>query len=98
GSAFDGASGQYTCPVTGIYLFSITVGLSAGDRLRLQLKSSVNSVVPELTRGSTAHDALDTISRPILLPCEAGEKIGLKLLNGKITGDSTDMLSSFAGF
>ena len=100
GNAYNPVSSTFTCPVTGVYVISVTVTSIIGDRMRCQImwESSVYLSAYGDNDGSTYNSA----SATQIIECAAGERIWIRS-NGSsgntMYGDgSAFRLSSFCGF
>ena len=89
-------SNAYQCPVTGFYFFSISVGVNSGKVARVLLNGL--SIPIELTRLSTTYNGMTTLSRNVLLQCQAGASVTLTLITGEVSTLPNYNLVSFGAF
>lgn len=93
---FDASTSTYTCTVSGLYFFSVTMGSNAYDAIRVSLTGL--SRVVELTRNSDLLNGVTTLSRSVLLPCPAQSRIRLNITFGAITNYAAYQIISFSAF
>lgn len=96
GDVYDDVNDIFTCPETGIYYFSVTTGVEAGQVLTLQLY--VGSNVFEIRRTADNHDDLDTLSRSVLVNCQENDEVYVMMESGSLYGDGDTNILSFMGF
>ncbi|ELT87900.1 hypothetical protein CAPTEDRAFT_188454, partial [Capitella teleta] len=98
-AVYDEENQQYICGETGVYLFDLTVGLRAGQAVRVAIERTMTDPKQfELTRTSTSHDGLDTLGRTIVVNCQRNERVFVNLIYGELYGSEEDAVTSFSGF
>lgn len=93
---FDASTSSYTCATTGLYFFSVTVGVSANTATRVQLTGLPYNV--ELTRNSALLNGITTLSRTVLLSCNEGSRVRLNITFGSITNYASYQMITFSAF
>ena len=98
--SFSQINNEYTCPVSGIYVFSFGLFVAASTPLHAVLRI----VQPQ---GTTSYELRrthqynagggDTLSRSVISPCNAGSRVYVEIISGRVVG-SNDYSSSFMGF
>lgn len=92
---FNSSSHSFKCPKTGTYFFSITTGLGSRETVTLELKHRLYTF--GLTRSSTSHGNLDTVSRSMMFRCERDDEVFINLASGSLHG-SNEIPISWNGF
>jgi hypothetical protein len=88
--AYSTATSIYTCQSTGPHLFSISVGVIAGQQAQVQLIGASYTVSPVLQRsigqiGGVTYNGITTVARNVLLQCNANYEAYLILQSGNVT-------------
>ena len=91
GAAFDPEESVFTCPVTGLYLFSITIHASAGQAAEVQIEKQGISLVQTYT------ESIHTAANMAFVQCAAGEGVSVKTQNFDDQEMYADFYSTFSG-
>ena len=80
GGGYDPVSSMFTCPVSGVYVISLTVASSIGEK-RLQAQIYKEATLHTTALADDHADAVTTGSMTSVLSCEAGERIWVRSQN-----------------
>ena len=94
---FSQTTSEYTCPVSGMYVFSL--GLFAADSSPLHAMIRIPGADSYELRRSHQYNAGggDTLSRSVIAFCNANTVVYSEILSGRVVGNN-DYSSSFMGF
>jgi hypothetical protein len=92
---FNTTTNTFTCPETGYYFFNLATGLESRATADIQLKHNIYTF--GMTRTSSSHNNLDTISRSAMFRCQQGEQVYVHLESGSLFG-SYEIPISLNGF
>ena len=88
---------KFTAPSDGIYYFSISVGLSAGNTANFTLYKN-DEPLANIIRLATNHNGSDTISRSIMILLQREDTIHVVNQKNRVAWSSPDLETSFSGF
>jgi hypothetical protein len=94
--AYDAVNVKYKCTSKGLYLFSFSIGANDSRPVQVHLKGLDKQFA--LISTSSKHDGIITLSRAVLMPCEADTRVHLYLLNGTVVNYESYRLISFSAF
>ena len=98
GHIYDTASYKFTAPTQGIYYFTFSVGLVARGTANFFLYRN-NAPFMNLYRNPASHSGYDTMSRSVLIPLQANDKVFMVNNNNQVAWSSTQrMQTRFSGF
>ena len=90
--------GHFTVTTPGIYLFSLSIGIT-DDSNSIQVSLRVNDQTELLLhRSDIVLDGLDTLSQTALLQLSSGDVVGVNLDHGHLENSEEDAVTSFTGF
>ena len=90
--------GHFTVTTPGIYLFSLSIGIT-DDSNSTQVSLRVNDQTELLLhRSDIVLDGLDTLSQTALLQLSSGDVVGVNLDHGHLENSEEDAVTSFTGF
>ena len=96
GNAWDNATQSFIAPLTGIYYFSISIGVPANTKEWNAFTLSAYTLACSLEHYSTYNNDLDLISRGCLLQLTSGQSLGITWENKPV--DTSYSETSFRGF
>ena len=97
GSHFDTSRQLFTAPTSGIYYFSMSVGLAGGLTAHVELQKN-NQAFVNIIRNSTSHPGTDTMGRSIMMSLEEGDTVHLVNHENQVAWSSPSGLeTSFSG-
>ena len=96
GNGWSPSRNEFVAPVTGIYYFSFSIGVSAGHRIRGYVKYGTNFCTNN-GQANSVYDS-DIASRGCLLSVTSGAKITAEVASYNEDGDSSYYQTSFKGF
>ena len=98
GHIYDTASYKFTAPRQGIYYFTFSVGLAAGGTVNFILYRN-NAPFVNLYRSQAFHTGYDTMSRSVLIPLQANDKVFMVNNHNQMAWSTTQrMQTRFSGF
>ena len=96
-SHFDGCANKFTAPSSGIYFFTLSVGVTGGFPVEFMLY--VNDVpFTSIIRKSTAHTGTDVIGRSIMMSLNQSDTVHVANVNNRVAFSTQLLELSFAGF
>ena len=96
-SHFDVSTNKFTAPSSGIYFFTLSVGVTGG--LPVELMLYVNDVpFTSIIRKSTARTGTDVIGRSIMMSLNQSDTVHLGNRNNRVAFSTQLLELSFAGF
>ena len=96
-SHYDVSTNRFTAPSSGIYIFTLTVGVTGG--LPVELMLYVNDVpFTSIIRESTARTGTDVIGRSIMMNLNKSDKVHVGNKRNTLVYSSQLLETSFAGF
>ncbi|XP_072018119.1 caprin-2-like [Amphiura filiformis] len=98
GDGFDAQLGRYTCPSTGIYLFTYTImTVVKGDPAEATIKLMKNETyINSVYQGGNQEDR-DTCSNTAVLELVAGDKVWLRCGGTEIFSSPDNNYTTFSG-
>ena len=96
-SHFDVSTNKFTAPSSGVYFFTLSVGVTGGLPVKLMLY--VNDVpFTSIIRGSTARKGTDVIGRSIMMNLNKSDTVHVGNQRSTLVFSSQLLETSFAGF
>ena len=92
-----GQSHTFTAPSDGIYYFSLSVGLSAGNTANFTLYKN-DEPLANILRLATNHIGYDTIGRSIMISLQREDTVHVVNQENRVAWSSPDLETSFSGF
>ena len=94
---YDVSTNKFTAPSSGIYFFSLSVGVAY--QIPVEFMLYVNDVpFTSIIRESTAHTGTDVIGRSIMMNLNESDKVHVVNNDNKMAWSSELLETSFAGF
>ncbi len=94
-SGWNNQLSSFVCPDDELYVFSVSIRLSAGSSVQVDLVAPKGTY--EIRRTHANYNGNDTLSRTILCQCMSNQEVKVEVANGIVEG-STDLATSFTGF
>ena len=90
------AADTFTAPQSGIYVFSVSCGVLAGETYDLLISFS-SGLTYEMINKDIVHNGIETVSRSFAVSLSAGDTVYTRLIDGYAYSDDSYQ-TSFAGF
>ena len=97
GHIYDTTSYKFTAPSTGIYYFTFSVGVFSRRTADFILYKN-NEAFVKLYRSRISHTGYDTMSRSILMPLQANDKVFIVNNRNQMAWSSQGLQTRFSGF
>ena len=76
GDAYDGISSTFTCPVTGVYVISLTLTSATGDYAQAQITKESSSMLAAYADNDEASFNVAAVTS--VFECSAGERVWVR--------------------
>ena len=88
---------RYMIQTTGVYFFTLSIGVKPGVSVSIEIRSSSTGSLAEIIRNSVTQNAEDTMSTTVMGTLNAGDYVYANLQSGSIYSDS-ERQTYFGGF